>query len=52
MDIKYIIKDLRMLKIFCKIHGLTGPTKYIIKNSMNNVIDLDTEDYNIIQNNN
>ena len=32
-----------MLKIFCKAQGLDSHNKFIIRNSMKNVIDIDIE---------
>ena len=41
LDIKKIIRDLRVIKIFCKANGLDSHKKFIIRNSMKNVIDID-----------
>jgi len=43
LDIKKIIRDLRVIKIFCKANGLDSHNKFIIRNSMKNVIDIDLD---------
>jgi hypothetical protein len=41
MDIVKLLRGLRNLKIFSKMIGLEEHTKFAIKNSNKNVIDLD-----------
>ena len=43
MDIKKILRDLRVIKIFCRAQGLDTHNKFVIRNSMKNVIDIDLE---------
>ena len=41
MDLVKLIRGIRNLKIFSKVNGLGNLTKFIVKNSYKNVIDLD-----------
>ena len=41
MDLVKLIRGIRNLKIFSKVNGFGDLTKFIVKNSYKNVIDLD-----------
>ena len=47
MDLVKLVRGIRNLKIFNKVNGFGDLTKFIVKNSYKNVIDLDkiTDEY-------
>ena len=52
MDIVKLLRGLRNLKIFSKMIGLEEHTKFAIKNSNKNVIDLDNNSDEVLEDSN